>query len=61
MNHRILFDWAGGLQSKVPFAVIGSEKEHDVGGKKVRGRKYPWGIIEGTRQAPRVPILRAIC
>ncbi|KAI8811053.1 Septin-domain-containing protein [Cladochytrium replicatum] len=32
--------------SRIPFAVVGSDKEVDVGGKKVRGRKYPWGIIE---------------
>ncbi|KAJ1964596.1 Cell division control protein 3 [Dispira parvispora] len=38
-NHEIL--------SKMPFAIIGSDREvvtHD--GRKVRGRKYPWGIIE---------------
>jgi len=31
----------------VPFAVVGANTvvEHD--GKKVRGRKYPWGIAEG--------------
>jgi septin 7 len=34
------------LMSKVPFAVIGSTQEYEVSGKKVRGRKYPWGVIE---------------
>lgn len=35
------------LRGRVPFAVVGSNTviEHD--GKKVRGRKYPWGIAEG--------------
>ncbi|KAL3896626.1 MAG: hypothetical protein SGCHY_003955 [Lobulomycetales sp.] len=32
--------------SRIPFAVIGSDKEIEVDGKKVRGRKYPWGIID---------------
>ena len=35
------------IMSKIPFAVVGSEKEVEVAnGKKVRGRKYPWGVIE---------------
>ncbi|KAJ3196940.1 hypothetical protein HK101_006989 [Irineochytrium annulatum] len=32
--------------NRIPFAVVGSDKEVDVAGKKVRGRKYPWGVIE---------------
>ncbi|KAH6573500.1 hypothetical protein BASA50_000969 [Batrachochytrium salamandrivorans] len=32
--------------AKIPFSVVGSDKEVELGGKKVRGRKYPWGIIE---------------
>lgn len=31
---------------RVPFAVVGSTQEFDSNGKKVRGRKYPWGVIE---------------
>jgi len=31
---------------RIPFAIVGADKEIDVGGRKVRGRKYPWGIIE---------------
>ena len=35
------------LRDRVPFAVVGANTviEHD--GKKIRGRKYPWGIAEG--------------
>lgn len=33
-------------QSKIPFAVVGSSAIHEVGGKKVRGRQYPWGIVQ---------------
>jgi len=29
-----------------PFALIGSEGEYEVAGKKVRGRKYKWGIAQ---------------
>ncbi|KAJ3118367.1 hypothetical protein HDU96_002209 [Phlyctochytrium bullatum] len=32
--------------ARIPFAVVGSDKEVEVNGKKVRGRKYPWGVIE---------------
>ncbi|KAJ3155510.1 hypothetical protein HDU89_006473 [Geranomyces variabilis] len=32
--------------SRIPFAIVGSDKEVEVNGKKVRGRKYPWGVIE---------------
>ena len=33
--------------SKVPFAVVGANSEvAGPDGKKVRGRKYPWGLIE---------------
>ncbi|MCL4131339.1 UNVERIFIED_CONTAM: hypothetical protein GTU68_021545 [Idotea baltica] len=34
------------LKEAVPFAVVGSTTILDIGGKKVRGRQYPWGVIE---------------
>ncbi|XP_064640171.1 septin-7-like isoform X4 [Lineus longissimus] len=34
------------LKERVPFAVVGSNALIDVGGKKVRGRIYPWGVVE---------------
>jgi septin 7 len=35
------------IMSKVPFAVVGANTEVQVGnGRTVRGRRYPWGIIE---------------
>jgi len=35
------------IMSKVPFAVVGANTEVQIGnGRKVRGRRYPWGIIE---------------
>ena len=30
----------------MPFAVIGAEGQYNVNGREVRGRQYPWGIIE---------------
>ncbi|EMR69843.1 putative cell division control protein 3 protein [Eutypa lata UCREL1] len=35
------------IMSKVPFAVVGANNEvTNADGRKVRGRRYPWGIIE---------------
>ncbi|RDW92084.1 septin-domain-containing protein [Coleophoma crateriformis] len=35
------------IMSKVPFAVVGANSEiTSADGRKVRGRRYPWGIIE---------------
>ncbi|WPG97895.1 Hypothetical protein R9X50_00067700 [Acrodontium crateriforme] len=35
------------IMSKVPFAVVGSNTEVQTPeGRKVRGRRYPWGVIE---------------
>ncbi|KAJ3295882.1 Septin-6 [Borealophlyctis nickersoniae] len=34
------------LERHMPFAVVGSDDFIDVGGKKVRGRKYRWGFVE---------------
>ncbi|KAL1575246.1 Septin-type G domain-containing protein [Candida albicans] len=35
------------LIESMPFAIIGSEEEVEVGpGQFVRGRKYPWGVVE---------------
>lgn len=34
------------LKSAVPFAVVGSNAIVEVNGKKVKGRVYPWGIVE---------------
>ena len=31
----------------MPFAVVGSDKSHQVDGKEVLGRLTNWGLIEG--------------
>jgi len=35
-----------GLRERVPFAVVGSNTVVEVDGKKIRGRRYPWGVVE---------------
>lgn len=34
------------LKESIPFAVISSTQVVDVNGRRVRGRVYPWGIVE---------------
>lgn len=37
----------GVMQDSTPFAVIGSNTVVEARGQRVRGRLYPWGIVEG--------------
>lgn len=39
------------FQESAPFAVIGSNTVVEAKGQRVRGRLYPWGIVEGKRGA----------
>ena len=34
------------LKEAIPFAVCGANQIIEVRGKKVRGRMYPWGVVE---------------
>jgi septin family protein len=34
------------MKDSMPFAVVGSNQTIEVRGKKVRGRLYPWGVVE---------------
>lgn len=34
------------FKARVPFAIIGSNVTIDNDGRRVRGRKYPWGVVE---------------
>jgi len=36
----------GQLKASIPFAVIGANAMVEVAGKKVRGRQYPWGVVD---------------
>lgn len=39
------------MRDRVPFAVVGSNTILEIDGKKLRGRKYPWGIVVGKPNA----------
>ncbi|MEQ2165923.1 Septin-4, partial [Goodea atripinnis] len=39
------------LKESIPFAVIGSNTVVEAKGKRVRGRLYPWGIVEVENSA----------
>jgi len=34
------------LRDSIPFAVVGANAMVEVKGKKMRGRQYPWGVVE---------------
>jgi septin 2 len=34
------------LRASIPFAVVGANAMVEVNGKKIRGRQYPWGVVE---------------
>lgn len=36
------------MQEMIPFAVVGSDQEYQVNGRRLLGRKTKWGTIEGT-------------
>lgn len=38
------------MKQSIPFAVVGSNTIFEVGGKKFRGRQYPWGVVDGECQ-----------
>eukprot|EP00123_Amoebidium_parasiticum_P005963 comp17031_c0_seq1/m.15731 comp17031_c0_seq1/g.15731 ORF comp17031_c0_seq1/g.15731 comp17031_c0_seq1/m.15731 type:complete len:308 (-) comp17031_c0_seq1:257-1180(-) len=42
---------AQALQEALPFAIVASEDVVEVGGKKVRGRQYGWGVVEMENEA----------
>lgn len=43
----MLTDTHNFFQESIPFAVIGSNTVVEARGRRVRGRLYPWGIVEG--------------
>ena len=34
------------IRNSMPFAIVGSNTLLEVNGKRVRGRLYPWGVVE---------------
>eukprot|EP00071_Canis_lupus_P046047 XP_022279604.1 septin-9 [Canis lupus familiaris] len=43
------------FREMIPFAVVGSDHEYQVNGKRILGRKTKWGTIEGNHQAAEAP------
>jgi septin 4 len=39
------------MKASIPFAVVGSNTIFEVGGKKFRGRQYPWGVVDGKNDS----------
>lgn len=50
------------LRGLMPFAIVGSEDILEIGGKKVRARQYPWGVVEveNTRHSDFLAIRSAL-
>lgn len=48
------------FQESIPFAVIGSNTVVEARGRRVRGRLYPWGIVEGKALSLRPGSLLAL-
>ena len=34
------------LKSSIPFALVGASQILEINGKKIRGRQYPWGVVD---------------
>ena len=34
------------LKSSIPFALVGASNILEINGKKIRGRQYPWGVVD---------------
>ncbi|XP_075417645.1 septin-4 isoform X4 [Tenrec ecaudatus] len=48
------------LKESIPFAVIGSNTVVEARGRRVRGRLYPWGIVEGPEGCDQGDTLRKL-
>uniref|UniRef100_A0A8C5R638 Septin-type G domain-containing protein n=1 Tax=Leptobrachium leishanense TaxID=445787 RepID=A0A8C5R638_9ANUR len=40
------------IREMIPFAVVGSDQEYQINGRRILGRKTKWGTIEGTLLCP---------
>ena len=50
------------LRGLMPFAIVGSEEVVEIGGRRVRARQYPWGVVEvdNTRHSDFLAIKSAL-
>ncbi|CAO3616060.1 unnamed protein product [Cunninghamella echinulata] len=39
-------DYPNEMHERIPFCIIGSDELINVNGQQIRGRQYPWGIVE---------------
>lgn len=39
------------MKASIPFAIVGSNTTLEVSGRKVRGRQYPWGVVDGIAKS----------
>ena len=46
------FPQEAAINSKLPFAVVGSNCVLDIDGEKIRGRRYPWGVVNVSIPKP---------
>ncbi|NWR70529.1 SEPT5 protein, partial [Centropus unirufus] len=51
LKERVRCSFPAGPHLAAPFAVIGSNTVVEAKGQRVRGRLYPWGIVEVENQA----------
>lgn len=51
------------LKACLPFAVVGSNTILEVNGKKMRGRQYEWGLVEGIHNIVYINyfVVRILC
>ncbi|KAM7394082.1 hypothetical protein PAMP_020903 [Pampus punctatissimus] len=49
------------IREMIPFAVVGSDQEYQVNGKKILGRKTKWGTIEGDVGDRRERFTKTLC
>ncbi len=48
------------MQAAIPFAVMASNTVVEVNGRKIRGRLYPWGIVEGKDIVSATAVVAAV-
>ena len=47
--HLYQFPQESEINAKLPFAVVGSNCVLDINGEKIRGRRYPWGVVNVSK------------
>ncbi|EPX72787.1 septin Spn3 [Schizosaccharomyces octosporus yFS286] len=45
-DEEALVSLSKSLRSKMPFAIVSSDRLVEIGGNTIRGRVYPWGVVD---------------